>query len=144
MLLKIKTDVPMVYNRAKIKMKKIILTMTLIAGVVAGSMTLSAFTTAKHNERCANTKITVNNDDAWKLFKEGVSYCDGDKDVCMGTGCVWVNTDYQTAFSYNKTGPKYDLTQSSKKDGYNMRFWDNHKDKYFYIYINIPESAYRL
>jgi len=127
-------------------MKKVFLTITLIAGIVAGTMTLSAFTTAKHNERCANTKITVNNDDAWKLFREGVSYCDGDTDVCMGTGYVWVNTDtYQTAFSYTKTTDyKYDLTQSSKKDGYNMRFWDDNKQKYYYIYINIPESAYRL
>lgn len=134
----------MVYNRAKIKMKKIILTMTLIAGVVAGAMTLSAFTTTKNNEKSADAKITVNDNDAWKLFRENVAYCDGDKDMCEGTGYVWVNTDtYQAAFSFTKGGTKYDLTQSSKKEGYNMRFWYGDKKKYYYIYINIPQSAYR-
>lgn len=135
----------MVYNRAKIKMKKIILTMTLIAGVVAGSMTLSAFTTTKNNEKSADAKITVNDNDAWKLFREGVAYCDGDKDMCEGTGYVWVNTDtYQAAFSFSEGATKLDLTQSSKKEGYNMRFWHGDEKKYYYIYINIPQSAYRL
>ena len=34
----------MVYNGQKLKMKKIVLTMTLIAGIVAGAIMLSAFT----------------------------------------------------------------------------------------------------
>lgn len=127
-------------------MKKVILTMTLVAGVIAGALAFSAFTTSKHYERNEGTQITVNDNDAWKIFRENVAYCDGDKDMCEGTGYVWVNTEtYQAAFSFSKGGAKFDLTQSSKKEGYNMRFWvGGNKNKYYYIYINIPESAYRL
>ena len=86
----------------------------------------------------------ANNEDAWKLFRENVAYCDGDKDMCEGTGKVWVNTEtYQAAFTFSNGTTKFDLTQSSKKEGYNMRFWCGPKKKYYYIYINIPASAYR-
>ena len=43
MLLKIKTDEPMVYNRAKIKMKKFL----IVLGVVAAFLTATAFVTAE-------------------------------------------------------------------------------------------------
>ena len=43
MLLKIKTDVPMVYNRAKIKMKKLL----IVLGVVAAFLTATAFVTTE-------------------------------------------------------------------------------------------------
>lgn len=40
----------MVYNGQELKMKKVFLTMTLIAGVMAGAMTLSAFTKSTKTE----------------------------------------------------------------------------------------------
>jgi len=129
-------------NWRQLKMKKVLLTMAVLIGLTTGVMTLSAFTTPKHDAKteCSNTKM---NDDNWKKFREKVPYCDGDKDMCMGYGTVWVNTDtYQVAFEDDKTSHKYDLSEYTKKEGYNMRFWRSSDSKYYYVNIYIPASAF--
>lgn len=137
---KTKTDGPMEYNWRQFKMKKVLLTMVVLVGMTAGAMTLSAFTTPKQEAKteCSQNKMNADN---WKLFREGVAYCDGDTGTCVGTGDVWVNTEtYQIRF--RKSATNYDLTEYTGKDGYNMRFWDGGAKKYYYVYIYIPAAAF--
>ena len=122
------------------KNKKVLLTMVMIAVLAVGAMMLSAFTNAKQNAKfeCAQT---VMDDDDWIIIRENVPYCDADKDVCEGYGIVWGNTEtYQVAFSMGKATTKYDLSEYTKKEGYNMRFW--HDSKYYYVNIYIPRNAF--
>lgn len=113
--------------------------MAVLVGMTAGAMMLSAFTTPKQDAKTEYSQIKMN--DSWKKFREGVAYCDGDKGTCVGTGDVWVNTDtYQVQF--RKNGNKYDLTEYTGKDGYNMRFWDGGAEKYYYVNIYIPAAAF--
>ena len=129
------------YNWRQLKMKKVLLTMAVLIGMTVGAMTLSAFTTPKQDSRTEYSPTKMN-DDNWKKFREGVAYCDGDKGTCMGTGDVWVNTEtYQVQF--RKGGKKYDLTEYTGKDGYNMRFWDGGDSKYYYVNIYIPAAAFK-
>lgn len=134
------------YNWQYEKMKKLLISATVLIGLIAGAMVLSAFTTSKQAEKNKGLQTEVKDCDPWKLFRENVAYCDGDQDVCAGTnGYIWVNTEtYQAAISIGCSTcgcTRYDLTQSDKKEGYNMRFWKN--NKWWYVYINIPRSAYR-
>jgi len=122
-------------------MKKYLFSTFMIAIMVAGAMMLSSFTTPKQNSKTKSSQIEMNG--GWKIFRENVPYCDGDKGVCEGTGYVWVNTDtYQVAFSFSTTSncTKYDLSEYTGKDGYNMRFWYN--SKYHYVNIYIPAAAF--
>ena len=119
---------------AKKKMKKVFMTMIILAGMTAGAMMLSSFATAKQDAKVENSQIQMNDD--WELFREGVAYCDGDTGQCKGTGNVWVNTKtYQAQMRIGSN--KYDLTDYTGKDGYNMRFWHRSHEKYYYVYINI-------
>lgn len=107
--------------------------------MLIGAMTLSAFTAPRNTASSEDEYILASNN--WKLFRENVPYCDGDKGVCEGTGKVWVNTDtYQVAFSIDGYSTKYDLSEYTGKDGYNMRFWYN--NKYHYISVYIPNAAF--
>ena len=129
------------YNLAKKKMKKnLFVTVVLLIGIIASGMMFSSFTTPINEQNTSVTKNTTS-DDNWKKFREGVAYCDADKGTCVGTGDVWVNTEtYQVQF--RKGGNCYDLTEYTGKDGYNMRFWDNYKKCYYYVYIYIPRAAF--
>lgn len=125
------------------KIKQILYTTTMIVVMVFGAMVFSAFTKPNHDTQLACINTGMNDNNNWKLFRENVAYCDGEKDVCSGTGYVWINTDtYQIAFSFSRgsSSTKYDLTQTSKKEGYNMRFWYN--NRYWYVYINVPEPIH--
>ena len=78
------------------------------------------------------------NDD-WELFRSNVAYCDGDNDRCMGTGDVYFNTrtyQFKIDVFHDNNHYKYDLTEYTSKEGYNMRFWDTKKSTYYYVYIN--------
>lgn len=122
------------------KTKKILFAMSMIAVMAAGAMALSAFTTSKHDA----TQVGMNADDNWKVFREKVPYCDGDKDVCMGYGKVWVNTEtYQVAFEPDCCSRR-DLSEYTGKTGYNMRFWADfaNPECYYYVNIYIPRSAF--
>ena len=111
--------------------------MTLFACAVVGAMTLSAFTSTKQN-----ASQIENGADYWKVFREKVPYCDADKDICMGYGKVWVNTDtYQVAFE-PECCKRTDLSEYTEKKGYNMRFWLDSKKTYYYVNIYIPRSAF--
>ena len=132
----------MEYNWRQLKMKKVLLTLAVLVGMTAGAMMLSAFTTSKQDAKTECSQIQMN-DDNWKLFREKVAYCDGDKDVCVGQGDVWVNTDTYQAQIRLSTGYCLDLTDYTGKEGYNMRFWHTGDKKYYYVYINIPASAFR-
>lgn len=127
------------YNLAKIKMtKKIFVTATLLVAIIASAMVFSSFKAPKENTTISKIEMNAS---TWKKFREGVAYCDGDKGTCMGTGDVWVNTDtYQIQFRIGNG--KYDLTEYTGKDGYNMRFWHSGADKYYYVNIFIPRSAF--
>ncbi len=117
-------------------MKKLLIVMSVLIGMMAGAMMLSAFTTPKQD--CSQVEMN----DGWKLFRENVPYCDGDKGTCEGYGYVYVNTDtYQVAFSLSRGSNKYDLSYYDKKDGYNMRFY--YGGKYYYISIYIPDAVFR-
>lgn len=123
-------------------MKKLLISMTLLIGMVAGVMVLSSFTTPKQNAKteCSQSEVAA---DSWKLFRENVPYCDPAKKTCIGYGFVWVNTDtYQITFSISKTGSKYDLSEYTKEEGYNMRFWHSPNSKYFYVNIYVPKSVF--
>ena len=102
---------------------------------------LSAFTTPKQD---AKAKCSVTETQEWKVFREQVPYCDGDKGICEGYGTVYINNDtYQVAFKpccSDCNCNKYDLAEYTKKDGYNMRFWYN--SAYHYVNIYIPSAAW--
>lgn len=123
-------------------MKKIMMTMAVLVGMMTGAMMLSAFTTPKQDVKAESSQIQMN-DDPWQLYRENVAYCNGDTDRCMGSGDVWVNTDTsqaKIALSKKNTPPKgggYDLTEYTRKEGYNYRFWHTGDNKYYYVYINI-------
>lgn len=122
------------------KTNKVIITIAVLAVTIIAAMTLSAFTTY-NNSTVAENEYTLAANDGWKLFRENVPYCDGDKDMCEGYGIVWVNTDtYQVAFSLSQNGKKYDLSEYTDKKGYNMRFWYN--SKYHYINVYIPNAVF--
>lgn len=117
--------------------KNLILTLLLFASSLTSVMVLSSFVAP--NQECSLTEMNDNNN--WKLFRENVPYCDGANDVCEGYGYVWVNTEtYQIAFSVQKSGTKFDLSEYTDIKGYNMRFWMNYK--YHYVNIFIPKSAF--
>lgn len=121
-------------------MKRIITTMAIAAGMMASVMMFSSFTTPKQSS--LSIEMNANN---WKLFREKVPYCDAGKDVCAGYGYVWVNTEtYQVAISLsiNPSSVKYDLSEYSGKEGYNMRFWHESNKTYYYVNIYIPKSAF--
>lgn len=104
-------------------------------------MTLSAFTSLNKTTVSEDEYILAASDN-WKLFRENVPYCDGDKGVCKGTGNVYVNTDtYQVVIKLS-SGIKYDLSEYTGKDGYNMRFWHSSDKTYYYVNIFIPRSAF--
>ena len=121
-------------------MKKILISMTMLIGIVTGAMVLSSFTTPMQDAKteCLQTEVAA---DSWKLFRENVPYCDAEHNNCEGYGQVWVNTDtYQVAFKLPRDATKYDLSEYTQKDGYNMRFWWN--NKYHYVNVYIPKSAF--
>lgn len=104
--------------------------MVVLAVIATGAMMLSAFTTPKQD--CSQVEMN----DGWKLFRENVPYCDGDKGTCLGTGDVWVNTETsQVQIRIYATGT-YDLVEYRGKDGYNMRFWHGKKNMYCYVMIS--------
>ena len=114
--------------------------MVMLVVMSAGAMMLSSFATSKQDAKAESSQIQMN-DSPWKKFRERVAYCDGDTDQCVGQGDVWVNTDtYQAQIRFDRY--EYDLTDYTGKEGYNMRFWHSWHKKYYYVYINIPASAY--
>lgn len=123
-------------------MKKIMMTMAVLVGMTAGAMMLSSFATPKQDASPESSQLQMN-DDAWKLVRSDVAYCDGDTDQCKGTGDVWVNTDtHQAKIQLDirltpKSGGGYDLTKYTGKQGYNYRFWHSEKNCYYYVYINL-------
>ena len=115
--------------------------MAVLVGFTAGAMTLSAFTTPKQDAKTKTESSQTKMNDSWKKFREGVAYCDGDNGTCKGTGDVWVNTDtYQVQFRIGSA--RYDLTEYTGKDGYNMRFWHKTHECYYYVNIYIPAAAF--
>ena len=120
------------YNLAKNKMKKLLIVTAVLFGMMASAMMLSSFTTQKANSK---TEFSLKEmGDNWQLKRENVAYCNGDNETCAGTGLIWVNYDTgQFAFSYSRSGAKYDLTYYDGKPGYNYRFYDN---GYKYVYFN--------
>lgn len=122
----------------KSAMKKIVLTLVMFVCLIANAMVLSSFVVPKQE----NTQIKASGDN-WKKFRENVPYCDADGKSCVGYGIVWVNTDtYQIAFSIDGYSTKYDLSEYTGCDGYNMRFWHKGNSKYYYVNIFIPKSAF--
>ena len=116
-------------------MKKIMMTMAVLVGMMTGAMMLSAFTTPKQDVKAESSQIQMN-DDPWQLYRENVAYCNGDTDRCMGSGDVYVNTDtHQIQFRIGTA--KYDLTEYTGKAGYNYRFWHDMKVCYYYVYLNV-------
>ena len=111
--------------------------MAMLVVMSAGAMMLSSFATSKQDAKAENSQIQMN-DDAWKLFREGVAFCDGDTDQCVGRGNIYVNTDtYQARIRPQGRDDYYDLTEYTRKDGYNYRFWHSEKKTYYYVYINL-------
>jgi hypothetical protein len=122
------------------KTNKVVLTMAVLAVIVVGAMTLSAFTSLG-NATSTEKEYSLASSD-WKLFRENVPYCDGGE-KCMGYGKVWVNTDtYQVAFDAENTCGKTDLSEYTGKDGYNMRFWNCSLKQFCYVNIFVPRSAF--
>ena len=119
---------------ARKEMKKVFITMIILAGMTAGAMMLSSFATAKQDAKVESSQIKMNDD--WVKFREGGAYCDGDTDRCMGRGDVWINPNtYQARIRVDDSN--YDLTDYTRKEGYNMRFWHGGDKVYYYVYINI-------
>lgn len=120
-------------------MKKTLITMAMLVVMAAGAMMLSSFATSKQDAKAESSQIQINDD--WELFRTGVAYCDADTDKCMGTGDVYVNTNtYQArirVYIGNGNYSYYDLTEYTRKDGYNYRFWHSDKQTYYYVYINL-------
>ena len=118
-------------------MKKIMMTMAVLVGMMTGAMMLSAFTTPKQDVKAESSQIQMN-DDPWQLYRENVAYCDGDTDQCIGKGNVYVNTDtYQIQIQLWDNRKKYDLTEYTGKAGYNYRFWHSGVKCYYYVYLNV-------
>ena len=114
---------------------------TLLIGMIASAMVFSSFTSPKEATSAEYSQSEMATNDAWKLFREKVPYCDAEHDKCEGYGKVWVNTDtYQIAFQPERDGTKYDLSEYTQKEGYNMRFWRN--NSYHYVNIYIPKSVF--
>ena len=112
--------------------------MIMFAGMSAGVMMLTAFTTPEQNAKAKSSQIQMNDDD-WLLYREGVNYCDGDNGTCMGRGDVYINRNtYQVKIRIDGIG-FFDLTEYTGKDGYNYRFWyEGSRVKcYYYVYLNI-------
>lgn len=119
--------------------KKLFVTATLFIGMIAGAMVFSSFKAPKEEKSTNAAQIQMN--DSWKKFREGVAYCDGEKDACMGRGDVWVNTDtYQVVIRIGNVN--YDLSEYTGKRGYNMRFWFSPNEVYYYVNIYIPAAAF--
>lgn len=117
-------------------MKKIMMTMAVLVGMMTGAMMLSAFTTPKQDVKAESSQIQMN-DDPWQLYRENVAYCDGDTDQCKGKGDVYVNTDtFQIQIRLGVYGT-YDLTEYTGKAGYNYRFWHSGVKCYYYVYLNV-------
>lgn len=115
--------------------------MVMLVVMSAGAMMLSSFTTPKQDAKAESSQIQMN-DSPWKLFRESVAFCDGDTDQCVGRGNIYVNTDTYQVRIHVPGGYDYDLTDYTGKQGYNMRFWHSKNEKYYYVYINIPASAF--
>lgn len=130
------------YNRAKNKMKKnLFVTAILLIGMIAGAMVFSSFKAPKQ-EKNTNVK-QIEMQGPWKLFREQVTYCDGDTGRGIGKGNVWVNTEtYQVQMRIGTSQTKYDLTEYTGKDGFNMRFWHDTAQTYYYINLYIPAQAF--
>ena len=100
-------------------MKKVLFTLAVIAGITAGTMVLSAFTSPKQDVITECSQIDIN-DGGWEVFRENVAYCT-ETESCAGVGTVWVKTDkwYQFAFSRgnaSQTGKtKWDLGKYTGK-----------------------------
>lgn len=120
-------------------MKKTLITMAMLVVMAAGAMMLSSFATSKQDAKAESSQIQINDD--WELFRTGVAYCDADTDKCMGTGDVYINTNTNQArirvYIGNGNYSYYDLTEYTRKDGYNYRFWHSDKQTYYYVYINL-------
>ena len=108
----------------------------VVLAVMAGSMVmLSAYTTPIQVAK-SEASVKRMNADNWELVRENVPYCDGEKDMCVGYGFVWHNTETeQYAFSKSRTSTKYNISFYSNKEGYNARFWSGSDSKYYYISI---------
>lgn len=120
-------------------MKKTLMTMAMLVIMAAGAMMLSAFATPKQDAKAESSQIQMNDDD-WMLYRESVAYCDGDTDQCMGHGHVYVNSNtYQVRIRvhYDMNDHDFDLTEYTRKEGYNYRFWHNKDRKYYYVYLNV-------
>ena len=123
------------YNGQKIEMKKLLISATLIIGMVAGAMMLSAFTTPKQE---ANAKCSVTENQEWQVLKYNVAFCSSDSS-CEGYGSICKNTRTgQLGFKIssmkggdNVPDAYIDLTPSSALDGYNYRFYYK---GYHYVY----------
>ncbi len=116
------------------------MTMAVLVGMTTGAMMLSSFATSKQNAKAESSQVQMNDD--WKKAREGVAYCDGDTGQCLGTGDVWVNLDTSQAvikFRDRSGNHTFDLTEYTRKDGYNYRFWNTAMKpaQYCYVYINI-------
>lgn len=119
------------------KIKKVLLAMSIIAVMAVGVMALSAFTTPKQESNTDCSQIAMN-DDEWTIIRKNVDFCAQDKDgnwACVGRGDVRANEKLQMQINgYSTTW--YDLTLYDGEKGYNMRFWNGHLNKYCYVYIN--------
>ena len=113
--------------------------MVIFAGMAVGAMMLSSFTAPRQNAKAENSQIQMNDDD-WLLYRESVAYCDGDTDQCKGHGNVYVNSNtYQVRIrvNYDMNYHYLDLTEYTRKEGYNYRFWHTKDQKYYYVYLNV-------
>ena len=120
-------------------MKRLFLTLVMFASMLASVIALSSFVAPK--QEYSQTEMNAN--DKWKVFREKVPYCDVEKKTCKGYGKVWVNTEtFQIAFQMEGNGTKYDLSEYTGCDGYNMRFWYDGASKYYYVNIYVPKSVF--
>ena len=115
------------------------MTLVIFVGMLTSVMVLSSFVSPK--QECSQTEMNANGN--WKRFREKVPYCDAEHKTCKGYGTVWVNTEtYQIAFEDDKTADKYDLSEYTGYEGYNMRFWRSSDKSYYYVSIYVPKSAF--
>lgn len=122
-------------------MKKIFISLVIFTGMIASVMVFSSFNLPKEETSTEYLQSKMATNDAWKLFRENVPYCDAEHDKCEGYGKVWVNTDtYQVAFQPDGYQTKYDLSEYTKKEGYNMRFWWS--NSFHYVNIYVPKSVF--
>ena len=114
-------------------MKKYLLAVAMITVMVSGIMVLSSFTTQKQNAKAEYSQTQMNDDD-WELYRSNVAYCSGDG-TCEGTIDVYVNSKtLQLAVKKSSWTNMLDLTSTSAKEGYNMRFY--WKNAYHYMQID--------